>query len=637
MANRELKSLLNDAKNWKGMTEEERRSLLLALKELLINLGILQNSAEHYLNKLQHNLEASENAEELNANIKEFLSETGKAAFSSKVNEILHPDRFARAAMATQVEQLHDLMEHAEEFMLSMNEETARAISQKAADAAAMIQTLEKRETLSAKEAAVLVDKVQSTMDDIEAERQYGEHIVQVTLDTINKDKDGGWCVLDAPGTDGFAVMAAMNHLDSADQISVMYVTPKGNWRSAHNLDEVNEFMKEHFPDAKGFPLDKDTLTIAQKLPENVEFKDIGGAFEEIRNKMQRGQNDLVLANAAAKGDVRRMNDELEAIKKVIGKKTVEANIYTALSQMADIKLRDIAASVAFVHPTGKPDQKADDVIGFEVSREESKFHKKTLGKIRVDFDMETGMVSKVSYYENKNVDSPKTIYSQNGKDIGMGFSGIEGRANEEAKLLLQTLPADVREQIIPFIAEVERQQNLNNALGKKREQVEGENQKLDKIYKQAHKNGSDGFAYSITGGRIDITNDDLQGNKVVMAYVDKQPRMYIETPEIAALEQAVIDGRASVEEYNKAIVDMTIASKDGNEWIMDEDITKEALSHAIKDTAIVNEVAKAVAEVAEEFVTSEKNVEKAEKEANEKKADKEIEKADEEQEYGEA
>ena len=634
MANRELKSLLNDAKNWKGMTEEERRSLLLALKELLINLGILQNSAEHYLNKLQHNLEASENAEELNANIKEFISETGKAAFSSKVNEILHPDRFARAAMATQVEQLHDLMEHAEEFMLSMNEETARAISQKAADAAAMIQTLEKRETLSAKEAAVLVDKVQSTMDDIEAERQYGEHIVQVTLDTINKDKDGGWCVLDAPGTDGFAVMAAMNHLDSTDQISIMYVTPKGNWRSAHNLDEVNEFMKEHFPDAKGFPLDKDTLTVSQKLPENVEFRDIGGAFEGIRNKMQRGQDEVMFAHVKAETDVRRMNDEMEAIKKVIGKKTVEANIYTALSQMADIKLRDIAADVDFVHPDGKTDKSADDVVGFEVKREESKFHKKTLGKIRVDFDMETGMVSKVQYFENKNnTNSGKhVLYSQNGTDIGMGFTGIEGKANEELKLMLQTLPADVREQVLPFIAEVEKQNSLNRAIGKKDEQIRTENDKLGAILQ--HIDRQDGFEYSIIGGRVDITNDDLQGNKVVMAYVDGNPRMYIETPELAALEEKLVKGEVTAEDYRKAINDLTVATQgivgEGKNqafmWVTDKDITMDALHTTIKDEAILAAVTAAVMQVENEFIKGVEAADAAELKSQNEKADKAIE-----------
>ena len=479
---------------------------------------------------------------------------------------------------------------------------------------------------------------MQVALDDLKKETEFGKHIVQTALDTINKDKEGGWCVLDAPGTEGFAVMAAMNHLDSPDKISVMYVTPNGNWRSAHNLDEVNEFMKEHFPDAKGFPLNKDTLTVVQKLPENVAFQDIGGAFIDIRNKMQRGHEALELEKIIAEGKIGKNQDEIELVKTVRSKKLAEYNILHAVSQLADIKLRDIGAYATMVYADGTVTDKPKDeqITGFEVTRKKTNFHKETLGKIHVDFDKDTGLVSKVSYYEDKGANNPKTIYSQNGRDIGMGFSSINSKeGREELKLLFQSLPAEVNAQVLPFIVEVERQENLNNALGKKKERVEGENQKLDKIFKQAQKENHEGFEYSIIGSRISITNDELQGSKVVMAYIDNQPRMYVETPELAALEQAVADGKASIEEYNKTIIDLTIASKDGNEWIMDEEITKEALSHSVKDASIVNEVAKAVAEVAEEFVTSEKSVENADADRHNKEADKALEEA--EQEYGEA
>lgn len=619
MANSELKNLMNDAKEWKGMTEEEKRSLILALRELLIRLGLLQNSAEHYLNKLQRNLENSENQADLDVSIKDFMGDTGKAIFSSKVDELLHPDKYARAVLAQQTQQLNDLMEHTEEFLISMNEETAKLISQKAADAAAMMDVLsEQKKDLTGREFLVLADKMQKALDAINEERAYGEHIVKVAVDTINNDKAGGWSVLDIPGAEGFAVMAAMNHLNGSDKVSVMFHTPDGKWFSAKSLDEFNEHIRNYFPNAKGFPVKESDLVEIQRFNDEVEFQDIGGAFEEVRNKMLQHQNDVMFEKVKLLTEQGKLEDRVESVSNALDKTTAKANIYKALSQFSGVKTRDIAASVAFVLADGTKTHKLnenDEVVGFEVERKESKFHKETLGKVAVEFDKD-GLTSKVRYYEDKNNEEAITLFAQNGKDIGLGFSGITTeQTRKEVELLIETLPVEVRETLKSFIDEVKRQVELDTALGKDIECINDENENLGKVL--SHMEQQDGLTYTQIGSKVDIAGAELGDAKVVLSYVQGQqgnsvPCMYVQTPELTALEDRIVsEGKTNEKlqkEYQKMLGELTVANKaDGKEWLMDKDVTEGVLEKALGVTA-ATAVLDSVYKLQEDFTKGEDN-----------------------------
>lgn len=489
---RDVEAMLGQVKEkgWNSMTAEEKKGLLEALIELLMQHGILQKNSERIAEMLKQSLDDAAAGREADV-----LAKFAK--------DIRKEPRFTKNACGILQNEIMQMKEDMEDcfWLTAMNTEQMAMLSKKIADGNANAEVMMKNDRIM--EAALIkyIDQLAGIHEEIQKCNKETEKKINEIKDMI---KGNDWELVELCDGTQAILNRAVDDLDN-DGVAAFRIDPETGNLIKYKAEEIMEDSRFAAKE-DGFP-----KTI-RKIEENTPIQQMGDAFAEMYN----GSTEYLRQLEKAEMLQQRTIDELKTVKETNRKKLSYTNAENHAEQlmlaMAQTKL--IQGKTMFYNGYDFSD-------GIYVEIPKSNLHSASQGGLLYTVSEENGQIDSIQYVTDKKnpVESAKIpIYTHNKNDIALQ---IPVEYADDINMMLNALPKDEKDLLTH---NVELGKHVKRGMESENKVVtDAERAALSVVAKQFT---ASGYSTSIFGDRVYVENRTSSEPALVLA-MNEEGRMY--------------------------------------------------------------------------------------------------------------
>lgn len=491
---RDVEAMLGQVKEkgWNNMTAEEKKGLLEALIEFLMQHGILQKNSERLAEMLKQSLDDAAAGKE-------------RKVLTKFAKDIRKEPRFAKNACGILQNEIIQMKVDMEDcfWLTAMNTEQMAMLSKKIADGNANAEVMMKNDRIM--EAALIkyIDQLAGIHEEIQKCKKETEKKINEIKDMI---KGNDWELVElCDGTQAILNRAVINGELDVSGIAAFSIDLETGDLVKYTAEEVME--DDRFAAKEdGFP-----KTI-RKIEENTPIQQMGDAFAEMYN----GSVEYLRQLEKAEMLQQRTIDELKTVKETNRKELSYTNAENHAEQlmlaMAQSKL--IQGKTLFYNGYDFSD-------GIYVEIPKSNLHSASQGGLLYTVSEENGQIDSIQYVTDKKnpVESAKIpIYTHNKNDIALQ---IPVEYADDINMMLSALPKDEKDLLMH---NVELGKHVKRGMESENKVVtDAERAALSVAAKQFT---ASGYSTSIFGDRVYVENRTSSEPALVLAMND-EGRMY--------------------------------------------------------------------------------------------------------------